>query len=945
MSQTYWIAKIKGLLQPFNLDEIERYLNDEIREISSWQDIQEILTHPSVNSEIISLAEQIANASDRTVLKFLENNIENQEKLTVSHLLSGKNFDLSLTGSIYQNLLRQTNNYANNSERSLDSFEIQDLKKIHWWLWRCLPEIICQKLGNQDNFLLPASLILPDASIWSHASLVSAIAGTLTGYNNHNSQPQIPYLATFSFSPIQEMIKASRKMRDFWAGSWVLHYLSAKTCWQLANIYGADCFIYPSLFQQPLIDHWLLQKNWDDFSTKEIQQPTDKAILTAGFPNVIVMLLPQDKLQSAMQTAREIVINEWLVLGTKVFQELENRHWTRELRQEHPTWNQWLKYQWQTYWTALPLNDTKDPLYWSITNNSDEFQQWQEHLNHICQLNEGHKLFTAEEQQFIQAVAQNKPNLTVNISSWWGYLFDQLRLSLGTVKNSRNWRIPTSFYPRSTISGLGSVVYPQPNNNKEKVTEGDTRQYWQNQGGLFDGNEQLNSTEVLKRGLHLVLPELLFNDSGKKIPYCYPDLSSGVAGWLKCYPEMESVYIQACSEITQTFQWTKKASKISWGIPWIDENKEKENWLNPRLVNVGWLIEDFTLDNGENLQVKKEEEKKLRNCINQYFNEGNNPTDWYVIATGDGDGMSKWLKGEKLGQYKDYIPNNTVSEDLVIQDSFNNLIEIQKRMGPSTHNYLSRALLDFSNRLVPYLTEERYAGRLIYSGGDDVLAYSNLWEWDNWLWDIRRCFRGEEDPCGEFNDTGNYWQLKKDESRPLFTMGQKATVSFGVVIAHHSVPLGIALENLWEAEKKAKDYDYQNKKKDAVQVRVLFGNGNKIQATAPFDVFSQWKELIELKLNKPLAPSLFEIASQIWEQHPAPYPSAIEPWTRAFCDRREGLNGEDKNRFQNKLQETLTAIFNHTPPPVEKEIKNWLKLAAFVLRNRNIKPKKGGNDE
>jgi CRISPR-associated protein Cmr2 len=61
-------------------------------------------------------------------------------------------------------------------------------------------------------------------------------------------------------------------------------------------------------------------------------------------------------------------------------------------------------------------------------------------------------------------------------------------------------------------------------------------------------------------------------------------------------------------------------------------------------------------------------------------------------------------------------------------------------MGLSTHGALSRALLDFSNRLVPYLTEQRYAGRLIYSGGDDVLAYTNLWEWDSWLWDNKTVF-------------------------------------------------------------------------------------------------------------------------------------------------------------------------------------------------------------
>jgi CRISPR/Cas system-associated protein Cas10 (large subunit of type III CRISPR-Cas system) len=37
-------------------------------------------------------------------------------------------------------------------------------------------------------------------------------------------------------------------------------------------------------------------------------------------------------------------------------------------------------------------------------------------------------------------------------------------------------------------------------------------------------------------------------------------------------------------------------------------------------------------------------------------------------------------------------------------------------------------------------------------------------------------------------------------------MGHKATISFGIVLAHHSVPLAIALENLWEAEDKAKKH-------------------------------------------------------------------------------------------------------------------------------------------
>jgi CRISPR-associated protein Cmr2 len=177
-----------------------------------------------------------------------------------------------------------------------------------------------------------------------------------------------------------------------------------------------------------------------------------------------------------------------------------------------------------------------------------------------------------------------------------------------------------------------------------------------------------------------------------------------------------------------------------------------------------------------------------------------------------------------------------------------------------------------------------------------------------------------------------------------------APVSFGVVIAHHSVPLAITLENLWEAEKKAKSYQYkdkdnQNKKKDAVQVRVLFGNGNKLQATTQFDVFYQWKQLIELELTNPIEPSLFEQAAQLWEQHPAPCVNAIIPWTTAFCDRREGLQGQDKERFQSQLQETLSRLYCSTPYPPDNEIKNWLKLAAHVLRNRNIKPNIGVSND
>ncbi len=170
--------------------------------------------------------------------------------------------------------------------------------------------------------------------------------------------------------------------------------------------------------------------------------------------------------------------------------------------------------------------------------------------------------------------------------------------------------------------------------------------------------------------------------------------------------------------------------------------------------------------------------------------------------------MSEWLKGKHLRKYSDYVPDELKQRvdtcDADLAPSFRTFLDQPKRMGPATHNALSLALLDFSNQLVPYLTERRYAGRLIYSGGDDVLAYTNLWEWDSWLWDIRQCFKGDEDESREFKSEGDYWQwnsgdVPKDAEdrpslalRPLFTMGHTASISFGTVIANQGVPLAIA---------------------------------------------------------------------------------------------------------------------------------------------------------
>jgi CRISPR-associated protein Cmr2 len=1013
MSEEYWRAKIWGLLHDPVLKALH---NNSGRGKSSFYKQLEVMK-PWVETgktpdqsggkvlENILLADYIASASDRSAIGSVTAGInyapgKNREKgLEITHLLSGakQEFKIKLHTELIESKRQE---YLEKKEGELlaeiDNHlrtDIKNIKHLFWWLWRCLPEATCDLFKDNSLMLMPAETRLPDASIWSHLSMTSALAGALAGYDltaaqiqrwQGNDELSHPYLAVFSFSPVQELIKSSRKMRDFWAGSWLLHYLSAKVCWKLANQYGPDTLLYPSLYQQPLIDHWLLQeieklkkeeKIDFDFS-KWVKPPLPESLLTAGFPNVISLILPKDKVQAAMQTAQQTLLEEWLIIGDLVFKELhDKRDWMRELKPDDNSWQGWLKSQWQVYWTALPIGKQGIQLKSSaIDEQKDtEFQDWLDIQNGTYNLRtKENQLFKDKELDLLREAHKRRwkkyqRGFSANIGSWWGYIFDATRASLASVKNARNWELPTAFGPRSTISGIGPVV-SSGKDGKDWITEGDTKKSWgKHDAGFFDGTEQLNATEVVKRGLHKILPKLL-GITEENITY--PDLTSGVAGYLKVNqsnPEHKRNFEKACQAIVDKYpdlENTLAEIRGKWGIPWMDKKQNPKKY-HPRLLNAGWILED--LPNSEAL--KAEYTQGINQILSQCY-PNNNPSDWYVLAAGDGDSMSEWLKGTKMKNYGDYIPS-TLSVKL---ENFPEFLAIQKRMGPSTHNALSRALLDFSNQLVPYLTQNRYAGRLIYGGGDDVLAYTNLWEWDKWLWDIRQCFKGAKDPREEFSNKGDYWQYLKDDGekvglvdRPLFTMGSEATISFGIVIAHHSVPLAIALESLWEAEKKAKDHVYidnngEKKAKDAVQVRVLYSNGNTLKSTAKFCVFHQWQQLITNDLES----SIFEQAASLWSQHPAPSLEAIVPWTKAFCDRRDQFQNDEnstlKTKFQKQLADFLTALFitsltvgdksnrrleiasTETKPTsvgysesLDNEIQSWLKLAAFVKRNRDIK--------
>ena len=995
VSKAFWQAKIWGLLHDSPLKPLQRSKSGE----GPWQALKVMEGWQRPNE--LKHADFISSASDRAAIGALPGawtEVNYADGLELTHLLSGQrlNFQLQATSSLnaWRNQLSKEEEKAKLSQLVVEVIPThirnsENVEEIFWWLWRCLPEALSRhpEINDSSLLLIPAETRIPDCSIWSHNSMTAALAGSLVG--DDGSENSRPYIVSFTFTPIQEVIKASRKMQDFWAGSWILHYLSASICWAWAKEYGPDTLVYPSLYAQPLIDHWLLndysdwQTDWEQDPL--VQSPRMRKLLTAGFPNVLVAVLPKGKVRAAVDTARQMLTGEnsqvdspWMKLAEYVRKAVFPGESLAV-----SVWQEWLRHQWQIYWSALPLGDCNEELV-----RPNDYEAWRKKQNQLAGLHAGNWLFSDAEQHFF------KPH-QINIGSWWAPLFDQTRTSVNAVKSARVWSLPTAFGSRSTISGMGPVVRLDADSDWTKAK--DLESFWAKHRGLFNGQEQLNATEAVKRGIKRISQRQLLKLRSEPNP-AYPDLTVGLAGWLKTLPEEAATEIQEkyraiCKQVLGVCQslpkeqgdWGREAADQSWGIPWIDEDSNRKHWGHPRLLNAGWLIEDFepkTKSPKASQRLTREEIKpKLAAIIDKYF-PSNNPTDWYVLACGDGDSMSDWLRGNKMRSYHHYVPSNFPGQNAPTPEDANNLqtfLMQDKRMGPATHAALSRALLDFSNQLLPYLTEQRYAGRLIYGGGDDILAYSNLWEWDRWLWDIRECFKGSNDPNGrwatpkdddseaddpdsEFNSKGDYWQwnkAKRDDlpERPLFTMGQKATISFGVVIANQSVPLAIALENLWEAEIEAKKHYSPGLKasgkeplKDAVQIRALYSNGNILKATAKFEVFRLWRSLIDLDLE----PALFEQAAQLWLQHPVPCKSAIPAWVKAFCLRRDAFQSraELQEKFEKRLQGFLHVLWTqaHQPRHIEKmdkerdqEVQKWFKLAAFLLRNRKIRIQWKGN--
>jgi CRISPR-associated protein Cmr2 len=906
-------------------------------------------------------AQEIASSSDRVNLFHVEHR-EAETQVTVHHPITGQKQQVTA--------LQPPTNIPDISQIR----ENTKAKEVFWWFWRFYPELLADK--QQDKLLFPTHTIIPDCPLHSHQSTVSALTGAMFPEEWEGGNSKTPYLLIFSFSPVQDFIKSSRKFLDFWAGSYLLHYLSTQLCWHIAQNLGPDAVIVPSLWSQEIIDA-LIVKEYPDFASvftclqedkkdvvKRFTDKTSTSLSTAGFPNMITVVVPgKEAAQEWGKKLKKKLTQEWVNIGEQVrlcirekvieylkkpntnfnkileecFGDLSNlpdeflepyQHELKLLQDEscwewNKLWDEQLNHSWEPYWAAVPLGSPDLPLIKDKENNVFDpiWIQIQQEIS----------------QALIDLPSASETNVyeTLNVGTWWGSLQQRLRLCLVAVKNTRNWQIPTAPGERSTISGQFSAVHPRFNYTKfaegAGTSAGSMRLFSllvsKAFPGLFNGAEKLNALEITKRmawvyggvaenlGIDVkdiktkIIKEVKSHQSEEKQKFQiirenqiiyerllrFPNLSSiAAARFVHDNPELAKKYWHNLNdEIKTNLPKSHRGFRFltrfrSFQVPKTDKKINPYNHLrnnyNGVMFSSKWLADDMGLQSAE-VDI-------LRNIVDTVHRDPNigfgesSPADWWVIILADGDGMGGYISGEKLKKYRYYLHKKALSQDknplnkqAPNSEYFRSqlarlLFRTQKRMGPATHVGLNRALLDFSNRLVPYLTETRFCGRVIYSGGDDVKVVLPLEDLPEYILSLRAAWCGGKDPDEEFTSsphgTGNkatgYWhptdKVKGLPKRPLFTMGQNATMSAGVIIAHKSVPLPTVLENLWEAEaERAKKISG----KDGICFRVIYGGGNQLEALMKGELLDTWWEWVKeyKEYQEKLTPLLYRLAEEL----------------------------------------------------------------------------------
>lgn len=876
-----WMLKLKALLHdpPYKAKVIQTHYS-EAEEL-----FKIIFPNDTLEDENVNEADRLASAQSRIIVKpqFQDKKKEKEKEFENA---SQVNYNECQFIDIFSE--RKEPIQSPNEEKVKELFEkLKNLtfstpeeraKFIFLFLWRFYPEIFPEIEKH------PADSRAPNHSIYDHLVQTSAIVSAL---------PK-PAFLLFTIGPVQSFISKARKTSDLWAGSYMLSYLIWNSMKPLVEKFGPDIIIFPNLLRQPLVDRWLYLEvfknspvvNLDESKFKEwfekwliyekenksddekdLAKELEEKLLIANLPNRFLAVIPFDKNKSEdCKNAFEKALKD---ISQKVYEKIKSYSSNSNLQNDIQ--NQLLNH-FQVYWVIMPWvsNPPKDALndYKELFSENEVYNTINEIVNH----------------------PYYKP---ANVGSAYSLLLELTEKLLGARKSVRDFEPLEQLGEKCHLCGEYEVLWLLSDTSKWKGNQKQKEEDWRNKSKIEENKQlwsNLSSIAKLKQDERLcgicltkrLFPEIIKEELKLSNEIKFPSTSEMASIGEKrklseeIKKEFKNEFKAFCQKIKNKNQNLNLPSSIS--VPRL------KNDILYEIDGQFLMKETYRVDYFEKEYGIKVNESDFQNILETLKKHSINPSKYYAILQADGDNIGKWLRGEFNPKIKDTI-HQKVKDALIAYSEGEGREKLQKILcskhpaSPSIHQAFSRRLSTFALEHVRKIVEDDHYGKLVYAGGDDVLAFLPIEEVLNCAYNLQKTF--------------------KDVLSP------NASMSAGILIVHHKYPLYLALEEVNNAEKRTKKHYGKN----GFCLRFLSRSGEQRECGGNWKLVGFINELICKFKNEEISSRFpydyFEIVEKLYDENEKGDKGKVKEILRSELKRVFFRKVKDKEKVKEFFEEVL----------------------------------------
>ncbi|AUB82166.1 type III-B CRISPR-associated protein Cas10/Cmr2 [Candidatus Thiodictyon syntrophicum] len=750
------------------------------------------------------------------------------------HPLTGAEFDLGRHGGLKDTDLKDI------KSRSLQHFASLVLRhgdQVDWQrtllaCWRFGPELREEedfgKLGELWK-VLPADTRVPDHSIWDHLDLTSAFAGAFGADPDGEAA-----LLTLSIGPVQPFIAAARSTSDLWAGSHLLARLAWEAMRPLCEELGPDAILFPRLRGVPQVDLWLRDDcglppalftdcDWTRGATD------GNPLFTAALPNRFVAVVPRARAEALARQVEERVRSWLLGCGKTVVDRLLTEagletpgeaHCHRQLRDQLAGFP-------EVHWAVVPFSliRPRNPARQTDLDTTALSAAMAPFFG--VEPGQPCGFLASPAWQVLQREtvwADNTTFFSPNPGVLYPAVYDLAERVLAAAKSVRSFDQTEQTGWRCSLTGETEWLTTEPAQLCQSYRR-QTDTLWakiaERQPAWAKKGEHLGALSAIKR----LWPTLFAEEVARAL---------GGKGFRRF---VVSTHTMALSH--QLDRWLHNGACLADGCADALARYDPEPVALPRR-----LLRDHQgkpalaiarrlaglLERAADLDEPQEAERLRRLVKDTLLGRSGRLETYYSLLLLDGDRMGAWLSGDgpkgldpDSGQPP--LPGPVAAGGRSYRDGFHPRVRAgfdahasrqpllqayagaPRALSPNRHLAISGALNDFSLTLVPQVIETEFRGRVIYAGGDDVLAMLPVADLFPAMQRLRWAYSGNDPDQVSGDRTG---LVLRDgfallRGRLMRLMGTAATASAGAVIAHHQAPLGAVLRELRLAESRAKN--------------------------------------------------------------------------------------------------------------------------------------------